>query len=160
MNFIRAYSHRNREQFARLVTRPERELFRDDGYDENFNESVDVSTFVQQIYSDESDDVTLEDEFYANQYDLEAQAVMVIDVEAQDIVLTPREDMIDPNFIPDPPRLQRSRNVQPVYVGMEPRQLMFDGPEPLDGWDSDSLSTVSMTTHEDEDEDEMSVSEL
>lgn len=158
MNFIRAYSHRNREQFARLVTRPERELFRDNGYDENFNEAVDVSTFVQQIYSDESDDVTFEDEFYANQYDLEAQAVMVIDVEAQDIVLTPREDMIDPNFIPDPPQLQRSRNVQPVYVGMEPRRLAFDGPEPLDGWDSDtdSISTVSMTT----DEDDLSVSEL
>lgn len=153
MNFIRAYSHRNRrgrqdwagrEQLARLVTRPEQELFRDD------------------VYNGESDDVTLEDEFYANNYDLEAQATMVIDVEAQDIVLTPREDMTDPNFIPDPPPLQRSRNVQPVYVGMEPRQLMFDGPEPLDGWDSDSLSTVSMTTHEDndEDEDEMSVSEL
>lgn len=153
MNFIRAYSHRNRrgrqdwagrEQLARLVTRPEQELFRDD------------------VYNGESDDVTLEDEFYANNYDLEAQATMVIDVEAQAIVLTPREDMTDPNFIPDPPRLQRSRNVQPVYVGMEPRQLMFDGPEPLDGWDSDSLSTVSMTTHEDndEDEDEMSVSEL
>lgn len=158
MNFIRAYSHRNREQFARLVTRPERELFRDDGYDENFNEAVDVSTFVQQIYSDESDDVTIEDEFYANQYDLEAQAVMVIDVEAQDIILTPREEMIDPDFIPDPPRLQRSRNVQPVYVGMEPRRLVFDGPEPLDGWDSDtdSISTVSMTT----DEDDLSVSEL
>lgn len=153
MNFIRAYSHRNRrgrqdwagrEQLARLVTRPEQELFRDD------------------VYNGESDDVTLEDGFYANNYDLEAQATMVIDVEAQAIVLTPREDMTDPNFIPDPPRLQRSRNVQPVYVGMEPRQLMFDGPEPLDGWDSDSLSTVSMTTHEDndEDEDEMSVSEL
>lgn len=153
MNFIRAYSHRNRrgrqdwagrEQLARLVTRPEQELFRDD------------------VYNGDSDDVTLEDEFYANNYDLEAQATMVIDVEAQDIVLTPREDMTDPNFIPGPPPLQRSRNVQPVYVGMEPRQLMFDGPEPLDGWDSDSLSTVSMTTHEDndEDEDEMSVSEL
>ena len=141
------------------MTSPERELFRDSGYDENFNEAVSMSAYVQGLYSDESDDVTVEDEFYANQYDLEAQAVVVMDLEAQDIIMTPREDMIDPNFIPDPPQLQRSSNVQPVYVGMEPRQLVFDGPEPLDGWDSDndSLSTISMTTDED---DDLSVSEL
>ena len=159
MNFIRSMSRRPSAQSVRLMTSPERELFRDDGYEENFNEAVSMSAYVQGLYSDESDDVTVEDQFYANHYDLEAQAVMVIDVEAQDIILTPREDMNDPNFIPDPPRLQRSRNVQPVYVGMEPRQLVFDGPEPLEGWDSDSLSTISISMTTDE-EDDLSVSDL
>ena len=128
-----------------LMTSPERELFRDDGYDENSNEAVSMSAFLQELYDGEEDDVTIEDEFYVNPQDL------------QGVFLTPTDQMINPNFIPDPPRLQRSRNVQPVYVGMEPRQLMFDGPEPLEGWDSDSLSTVSMTTDED---DDFSVSEF
>ena len=128
-----------------LMTSPERELFRDDGYDENSNDAVSMSAFLQELYDGEEDDVTIEDEFYVNPQDL------------QGVFLTPTDQMINPNFIPDPPRLQRSRNVQPVYVGMEPRQLMFDGPEPLDGWDSDSLSTVSMTTDED---DDFSVSEF
>ena len=168
MNFIRSMTRRPSSQSVRLMTSPERELFRDDGYDENFNEAVSMSAYVQGLYSDESDDVTVEDEFYANHYDLEAQAVEVMDLEAQDIIMTPREDMIDPNVIPDPPQLQRSSNVQPVYVGMEPRQLIFDGPEPLDvqelreatmgqvelPWDNDSLSTVSMTTDQDDFSDE------
>lgn len=128
-----------------LMTSPERELFRDDGYDENSNEAVSMSAFLQELYDGEEDDVTIEDEFYVNPQDL------------QGVFLTPTDQMINPNFIPDPPRLQRSRNVQPVYVGMEPRQLVFDGPEPLEGWDSDSLSTVSMTTDED---DDFSVSEF
>ena len=159
MNFIRSMSRRPSAQSVRLMTSPERELFGDGGYDENLNEAVSMSAFVQGLYSDESDDVTVEDEFYANHYDLEAQVVEVMDLEAQDIIMTPREDMIDPNFIPDPPQLQRSRNVQPVYVGMEPRRLVFNDPEPLEGWDSDndSLSTISMTTDED---DDISVSEL
>ena len=157
MNFIRSMTRRPSSQSVRLMTSPELELFRDDGYDENFNESVSMSAYVQGLYSDESDDVTVEDEFYANHYDLEAEAFVVMDLEAQNIVMTPREDMIDPNVIPDPPQLQRSRNIQPVYVGMEPRQLVFDDPEPLEGWDTDSLSTISNTTDED---DDLSVSEL
>ena len=157
MNFIRSMTRRPSSQSVRLMTSPELELFRDDGYDENFNESVSMSAYVQGLYSDESDDVTVEDEFYANHYDLEAEAFVVMDLEAQNIVMTPREDMIDPNVIPDPPQLQRSRNIQPVYVGMEPRQLVFDDPEPLEGWDTDSLSTISITTDED---DDLSVSEL
>ena len=147
MNFVRFTTRRPSAQSVRLMTSPERELFRDDGYDENFNEAVSMSAFVQEIYNGEDDDVTIEDEFYANLQDL------------QGVFLTPTDQMIDPDFIPDPPQLQRSRNVQPVYVGMEPRQLVFDEPEPLEGWDSDneSLSTISMTTDED---DDLSVSEL
>ena len=147
MNFVRFTTRRPSAQSVRLMTSPERELFRDDGYDENFNEAVSMSAFVQEIYNGEDDDVTIEDEFYANLQDL------------QGVFLTPTDQMIDPNFIPDPPQLQRSRNVQPVYVGMEPRRLVFDEPEPLEGWDSDneSLSTISMTTDED---DDLSVSEL
>ena len=147
MNFIRFTTRHPSAQSVRLMTSPERELFRDDGYDENFNEAVSMSAFVQDIYDGEDDDVTVEDEFYANLQDL------------QGVFLTPTDQMIDPDFIPDPPRLQRSRNVQPVYVGMEPRQLVFDGPEPLEGWDSDSLSTISISMTTDE-EDDLSVSDL
>ena len=54
MNFIRSMTRRPSSQSVRLMTSPERELFRDSGYDENFNEAVSMSAYVQGLYSDEA----------------------------------------------------------------------------------------------------------